>query len=319
MIILNERKFAEECLEKGEMLSTPFQTLSILARYYYYIKNYKPKQIRQSLSDFLKKAYFPYAKNEVYDSESTFTDKWDDIIDKIVKKVKKFKLYETEPIPITEAELKTIGQINSIKLEKLAFTLLCFAKLWNCRNELNNNWTNTNRYDIKRSSKVNAGKQYAFLEGELYKRGLIEFAKSNTNLNCRVLFIDDSSKVVLRISDFRCLGYEYAKYKGADYIKCKKCGILFLQKNKGRGGRKQYCKDCSLEKKAISRIITCTSCGETVIIPAANRRSTMCPECYTRYRHIKKMEEQAERRLKQLRTKEEQKNEEEKDEHDADL
>ena len=312
MIILNERKFAEECLEKGEMLSTPFQTLAILARYFYYVKKYKPKQIRQSLSDFLRKAYFPYAKNEVYDNESTFTDRWNDTIDKIVKKVKKFKLYETEPITITEAELKTIGEINNMKLEKLAFTLLCFAKLHNSRREQNNNWTNTQRSEIKKSSKVNVGKQYAFLEGELYKRGLIEFAKSNTNLNTRVLFIDDSSKPVLFISDFRCLGYEYAKYKGADYTKCKKCGILFLQKKKGR--KRSYCKDCSIEKQVVSRIITCSDCGETVIIPAGNRRTTRCPECYKIYRHIQKMEEQAERRLKQLRDKEKVKDDERKTE-----
>lgn len=295
MIILNERKFAEDCLSNGEMLAKPFQTLSILAKYYHYIKQYKPKEIRQYLKIFLNDTYLPYAINAPFDGQSTLREQWDDAIDKIVKKVKKYPLHETEPIPITKNELETIRQLENIKLEKLAFTLLCYAKLYNSRNINNNSWTNADRGEIKKSSKSEYGSKYTLLESDLYKRGLIEFPKSNTNLNIRVLFVDDTSKPVLYISDFRCLGYEYARYKGADYVNCSKCGILFQHK-KGMSRKKALCKECSLTKKALSRIITCSSCGETVIIPASNKRSTMCVDCYMEYRRNKKLETQRLRR-----------------------
>ena len=295
MIILNERKFAEDCLSNGKMLAKPFQTLSILAKYYHYIKQYKPKEIRQYLKIFLNDTYLPYATNEIYDGQSSLQEQWDDTIDKIVKKVKKYPLYETEPIPITEKELETIQQLQSMKLEKLAFTLLCFAKLYNSRNINNNGWTNADRGEIKKSSKSEYGSKYTLLESELYKRGLIEFPKSNTNLNIRVLFVDDTSKPVLYISDFRCLGYEYARYRGANYIKCKKCGILFRYKDK----RNKKCKSCIEGERVLSRLLTCEDCGKTMIIPAANKRTTRCPECYTYYRRYKKIVAQRERRAKE--------------------
>ena len=45
MIILNEREYAENCLQNGIVDTKPFVTLSILAKYYYHECGYRKKKI----------------------------------------------------------------------------------------------------------------------------------------------------------------------------------------------------------------------------------------------------------------------------------
>lgn len=54
--------------------------------------------------------------------------KWQDTIERQVKKAKKYSLIEIDFIPITKNELDTIKSIKNKPQERLAFTLLCLAK-----------------------------------------------------------------------------------------------------------------------------------------------------------------------------------------------
>lgn len=288
MIILNEAEYAEKCLLSGNVGPRPYHTLAIIAKYYYYVHGYKRKEIIKCLTDYLSK-YYP-----AYNSER---NEWDENIEKIADNVKKFKLYIVDGVSITANELKTIKAIDNKQLEKLAFTLLCLAKLGNKKRENNNGWVNNETREIFKLARVSGNEESRNLKlNALWKMGLIEFPTKNTNLSIRVKFVDDDSKEKLFINDFRELGYIYLKYIGEPIKVCKKCGVL-MNVVKGKSGR--YCKDCANPKPVLWREIICSDCGRSVVLPKINRRSTRCPDCYALHRKIRKLETQAERRIKE--------------------
>ena len=118
-----------------------------------------------------------------------------------------------------------------MKHEKLLFSMLCFAKLYNSISENNHNWINTSISDIFNVAKVNYRlKKDKFLYlNDIFNLGYISFSKKNDNLNIQVNIIDVNSKPILNISDFRELGYEYEYFKTNkknNFMRCKKCNRL---------------------------------------------------------------------------------------------
>ena len=62
----------------------------------------------------------------------------------------------------------------------------------------------------------------------------------------KVNFIDNDNEVVLKIKDFRELGYEYQNYIGdGNFIRCSECGRLV----KKSGKSDKYCSLCAKEKR----------------------------------------------------------------------
>lgn len=82
--------------------------------------------------------YYPY-----YTSNKA---SWDENIEKIAANAGKYTLFEIDGVWITKAELETIQNIHNKVLERLAFTMLCIAKLNNMKNPQNQSWVNT---DVK--------------------------------------------------------------------------------------------------------------------------------------------------------------------------
>ena len=134
-IVLDERKYAEEILEKGEVGSKPTSTLFLLSKYYRQNKELSEKKTVQALHSFMAEHYKNY--NPVL---------WEDIIDDIAKKGKKYPLQEIDHIGITQNEIDQIAKVTSLKYQKLLFVMLCYAKFYNATSKKNNNWVNT---DIK--------------------------------------------------------------------------------------------------------------------------------------------------------------------------
>lgn len=285
MIVLNEKEYAENCLKNKSVNEKPFYTLSILARYYCHCENYKKKKIIELLIDFMRKTYPEYNCNKAV---------WDESIDKIAKNARKHKLYEIDGVWITKAELETIESIQNKVLEKLAFTLLCLAKLANLKNPNNVGWVNNDAKEVFALARIscNVSERYKKL-GKLHQLSLLEFPRRIDNLRCKVTYINDNSDKVLFVSDFRELGYEYLKYKGENFIRCRECGILIRN---NATGTKKYCNDCSgyipLEVKTIS----CIDCGKEIEVDSKNNKSCRCKECYAIYRANRKLETQRERR-----------------------
>lgn len=266
MIVLNEKEYAEECLKNKTIDDKPFYTLSILAKYYYYCFGYRKKKITELLIDFMEKAYPRYSCNKAM---------WDENIEKIAKNVGRYTLYEIDGVWITKAELKTIENIKNKVLERLAFTLLCLAKLANIKNPNNTGWVNNDAKEIFTLARISCSvsNRYERL-GELHQLSLLEFPKRIDNLSCRVTYINDDSEKVLFVSDFRELGYEYRKFNGESYERCRECGRLFKANKKHR----KFCPLCRTEESS-DKYIVCIDCGKSFAVKNKNNTARRCKEC----------------------------------------
>ena len=268
MIVLNEKKYAIECLETGRIGDKPFFTLSILAKYYYYCLEYKKSKINTLLNEFMQKYYAGYQLDRM---------SWQDTIDNIVKKVNKFTLLEIDGVSITKSEMQTIAGIKNPKLERVMFTILCLAKFGIARNPNNNGWVNEDSKEIFKMARVSCkAEQRELLIGELRDMGLLEFPKRNDNLSMRVTFLDIDSPEEIFISDFRELGYEYLKYQGENFIRCAECGVLTRGSKKNN---KKYCKNCSGYIPMKNKTIICEMCGKQFSVPAKNNKTRCCSDC----------------------------------------
>lgn len=273
MIILNEREYAENCLQNGIVDTKPFVTLSILAKYYYHECGYRKKKITTLLLEYLSKHYPRYELNEF---------SWQTSIEKIAANAGAYQLYQINGVKITKSEMETIANLHNKVLERLMFTMLCLAKLSDLKNLNNNGWVNADAKDIFTYARIGCKSDEREVKiGKLWQMGLLEFSKRNDNLNCRVTFVDNEGDEELFVSDFRELGYEYQKYKGENFIRCAECGIL-TRGNKN--GTKKYCKDCSTYTPQETKTVVCEDCGNEFEIAGNNKRTTRCEACYSAHR-----------------------------------
>lgn len=234
-VVLNEKKQAEYIIEKGEVGNKPTSTLFLLAKYYRQKENLNKEQTFNKLNEFMESNY----KN--YNSAT-----WEDIIEDISKKANKYPLREIDYIEISQSEIEIIRNICNIKYEKLLFAMLCYAKLYNKISDKNNGWVNTDIKELFRVARVTVryrNDKFLYLN-DLETAGLISFSNKNDNLNLRVTFIDDNSEAVLKVDDFRELGYEYLNYIGdGKFIRCECCKRLFRTSS----NNKINCNDCQRE------------------------------------------------------------------------
>jgi len=218
-LILDEKKYAEEVINGGLGNHTAKEALYILAKYYRFCGQ-SNKKITESLNNFMVKNYKNYNPVE-----------WSMTIDYDVKNTKTKKLNQIEYIPVTKNELKTIKEIKGDDLQTLAFTLLCIAKFNNLVYPENHDWVYQNKGEIfkvahLKQTEVNQDLMF----NDLKTIGLIKLSKKINNTNLGLLYIDDDSEVVLKITDTRALGYEYLKYKGEKITCCQDCGVLMRVK-----------------------------------------------------------------------------------------
>lgn len=287
MIILNEKEYAKECLKNGMVSKKPLFTIHLLAKYYYQELGYRKKQIMEALTEYLSVHYPSYAYDKEY---------WADQIEHASKNAAKKRLHETDGVAITEAEMATISSLNNKVLERLAFTILCIAKLNNARNPNNNGWVRTDDKEVFKLARISDSVSDRQMRiGNLNIAGLVELPKRIDNLSYRVTYVDDNSPVVLFVSDFRELGYEYRLYKGENFIRCGECGIL-TKSNKN--GTKRYCAKCIAHTPMETKLISCIDCGESFEVVAKNHQSTRCPFCYDHYRRAYKRQNEQKRRDK---------------------
>lgn len=236
-IVLNEAKEAERILKSGEVGKKPTSTLFLLGKYYRQKNNLEKTQTSKALDSFMRDNYKNY--NPVL---------WENIIEDISKKANKYPLREIDSIGITQDELNEISKLANIKYEKLVFTMLCFAELYNTISENNNGWVNIGIPEIFRIARVTVKyKKDKFLYlNDVEKSGLISFSNKNDNLNLKINFLTDGMhENVMYISDFRELGYEYLNYvEDGSFIRCSECGRLVRKKSKFDSSTK-YCHECA--------------------------------------------------------------------------
>ena len=285
MIILNEAEYAENILNSNTYIDNPTTCIPILAKYYNKTYNFGKKRIVDSLDRLMTDRYQNYSRM-----------RWISFLESCANKAKKSSLNEIDSIGVTKKEMDTIGSLNSIRTEKAMFAILCIAKYFNIRNEKNNGWVNLSAKDIFKMANVNITTiNQDLLINVLYSNGLVEFSKRIDNLNMRVTFIDNSGDALLKVSDFRCLGYEYVNWKQGGYFRCAECGILCKQ---NKYGNRIYCNNCVGNIPIAKKTIACIDCGCNFDIDAKDNQTDRCPECYKKYRRKFKTEKQREYRNK---------------------
>lgn len=274
MIILNEKEWAERCINGDISVDSPFKAIYVLAKYYYFALGYKKKKIREELNSFLAKHYDRY-NSQIDSCQCT--------IEKIVKDIHKQKLYEINGVWITELELEKIESLNSPRLRRVSFTLLCLAKYAIEKNANSNGWVNLDRKDIFNMARVTCNRlERNRIIGELADRGFLELSRQVDNTSVRVTFINDDSEKLLFVDDFRELGYEYKLHVGGNYIRCASCGRL-IKGNKNK--TKKYCNDCAAYTPQETKIITCVDCGNEFEVNSLNVKSCRCKDCQKKYRN----------------------------------
>lgn len=232
-IILNETTQAEYILEKGEVGNKPASTLFLLGKYYRQKENLDKEQTANKLNAFMEANYKNY--NPAL---------WEATIEDISKKANESPLREIDAIGITQSELDKISELHLIKYERLLFTMLCYAKLYNTLSENNNGWVNTGIQELYRVARVTVKyrKDKFLYLNDLEKKRLISFSNKNDNLNLKINFLDMDGESVLEITDFRELGYEYLNYiKDSKFIHCRCCKRLVKKTN----NKCLYCSDCA--------------------------------------------------------------------------
>ena len=272
MIILNEKEFIEDFLKTDQTTDMPVYMTSLLARYYYHCKGMRGEKLADALLDFIEKRY-PSAKF----SKALWIDK----VEEIISNAKNTPPYEIDGVWLTASEIERVRSLDNKVLERLAFTMLCLAKLNLRRHPESNGWVNTSYKEIFKLARItdSPDKRLERL-GELYRKGYFEMSSRLENLSLRITYIDDSSPDVLFVSDFRELAYEYLKYKGENFIRCAECGIL-VRGNKN--GTKLYCSDCLRDRIYVPpmevKAKRCIDCGDLFEISAKNNQSKRCPHC----------------------------------------
>ncbi len=236
-ILLNEVKEAKRLLETREIGSKPTAALFLLAKYYRQKECLNRNNTIEKLNAFMAlcdKHYNPAL--------------WEDIIEDIAKKADKYPLREIDAIGITQKELNHIKTLNGMKYEKLAFAMLCHAKLHDTLFPDNHGWVNASIPEIYQTARVTVKyrKDKFLYLNDMEATGLISFSVKNDNLNLRVNFIDMEGTPVLKINDFRELGYEYLNYyKEGKFSRCTECQKLYIRKTNNQ----KYCELCAKAKK----------------------------------------------------------------------
>lgn len=239
-IILNEYAWSKDIIAKQSLGDKPYETIARLARFYYHC-GYRKSMIGKMLEEFILRC----------DSSSNMS-KWHEYIDKCVKNADKYPLINIQHIPITDAEIEKINELEYSNEKCVAFTLLCLAKYGNAVNPKNNNWVNKDWSEIfaLANVKINTNRK-AMLMNRLMRYGVIGFSKIVDNININVRFINDSSDPVMLVDDYRNLGYQYMNHiRAGAYINCQSCGVII--KKTGRNHR--YCAECGAEIKRMQRL-----------------------------------------------------------------
>lgn len=241
-IVLNELVWAENAIREKMLGKKPYETIMRVSKYYAH-KGLSKKEVRNNVESFILSC-----------DQSFPIHKWSEPLDDIIKAAFKHPLVIIDSIAITGNELHRIEEIEGKQARRLAFTLLCIAKYNFAVDPNTNYWVNTPDNEILRMANISASvhRQCALFR-QLRDNGLIQFSKQIDNLSVRVLFAETADPV-MRITDFRNIGYQYMKQYGEPYFVCSHCGITTKRNNPGVGRKQKYCNSCATEIRVKNKV-----------------------------------------------------------------
>ena len=229
MIILNERSWVSDVLNKRELGSKPSETLFRIAKV-------------DLANGYTKTNTIEHLENFILMCDPTVSiPKWSKTIGYIVNGAKKSPVVELDGVTITEPEMKVVDSLPSRQIKRLAFTLLCLAKYHDAASSNDGHWANCDDSEVAKLANIRSSASHrCLMYNTLYKLGLIDFPKKVDNTNIKVLFVSDGEPV-LKVSDFRSLGNQYLMYHGEPFLECRSCGII----TKRIGNNQKYCPNCA--------------------------------------------------------------------------
>ena len=241
--VFDEKAKAEDALANLTLGVNPFGTLITIAKYYTQIEKLNKRKTREILISFLL-ACDPKA----------FVPKWERAIDKAVRLASKSPLIDIPYVPVTQAETEVVDSRSTAPERRFAFTLLCLAKYHTLVNPKCEYWVTEESNQIMKLANVNMTvKRQDMAFYNLYKDGYLEYPGTIDRLSCKVLYVDNDAPEVLRVDDFRNLGFQYEAYKGGAFCRCEVCGSL-IRAATSAGRPTKYCPDCARVTHAMQRV-----------------------------------------------------------------
>lgn len=232
-IVLKENDWAERKITECDLGKQPSETLRRIARYYL-DKGFSKSQTLKKIT-----AFFTQCTGEPP------TQRWEDTIEWSLKIASKYPAIDIDCIEITDAEMKRIDSLDGKQIKRLAFTLLCLSKYWLFVRPNLEGWVRDNDNQIMQLANINTSlKRQGLMYWKLKEAGMIQLSKMVDNTSIRVLFAEEGTPV-MRITDFRNLGYQYLMYHKEPYYECVNCGLTTKIAHPDNNNKPKYCKECA--------------------------------------------------------------------------
>lgn len=243
-IIVSESKEVERLLkcESSSDWGIGMGKVVMLIGKYYYSLGLDRQEVYKSINSYLKERMDKYTPK-----------KWSEMINNILDTIEKnewYNLIDIDSITITKAEWDMIVGVGNAKLEKIAFVLLCYIKVYRARGSKNDKMDNLS--DLLTESGFRGVREDKLLIADLKDLGLIEIGRLN-HMYVKPLYINEESDKYINIDDFDKVISYYDEYRnGNKYGKCNNCKKRYKITN----NRSKYCKVCGKDinrKKTIER------------------------------------------------------------------
>ena len=268
---MNEVAEAERCLNDHFIEDPQKVYAQLVIRYLIEVKGESKEAAKEHTIEYLEKS--------IPDFDDYTRELWDNSLNKYASKDKFYKLCDRDSIYIYPDELDLINTLQDNQTEKLMFTLLCFAKYYNLRNEKNNNWVNAKfdtLFTMANLKSLSRSRKLALLH-TLCERGLISRGYRIDSYNLRVEIIESESACpVGEVKSMFDLGYTYLGCKHLRHYEiCVCCDSMYskpITKN-------HLCPECTAKYGSEAKIKKCKDCGKLINITGKSNRVVRCEEC----------------------------------------
>lgn len=237
-IIISESKEVERLLncESSSDWGIGMGKVVMLIGKYYYSLGLARQEVYKSINSYLKERMDKYTPK-----------KWSEMINNILDTIEKngwYNLIDVDSISITKAEWDSIVGIGNFKLEKIAFVLLCYIKVYKAQGRSKDRVEEL-IYILKEAS-ITSNNENKLLLADLKDLGLVQIGTLK-HMYVKPLYINEESDEYFKIDDFDKVVSYYDEYKnGVKYGKCKVCNKRIKL---GKNGRSKYCNICARKIK----------------------------------------------------------------------
>lgn len=233
-IIISESKEVERllnCKSSSDWGIGMGKVVMLIGKYYYSL-GLDRQEVYKSINSYLKERMDKYTPK-----------KWSEMINNILDTIEKngwYNLIDIDSISITKAEWNTIVGIGNVKLEKIAFVLLCYIKVYKAQGRSKDRVEEL-IYILKEAS-ITSNNENKLLLADLKDLGLVQIGTLR-HMYVKPLYMNEESDEYFKIDDFDKVVSYYDEYKnGVKYGKCKVCNKRIKL---GKNGRSKYCNVCA--------------------------------------------------------------------------